>query len=78
MFVVGDAKAARHGAYSVREVERAQRGSGWKGKVFAFSLQYGIYTMVGLQSTSEADDGREEGRPFSAQECFRSYKQCTR
>ena len=28
MFVVGDAEAARHGAYSVREVERAQRGSG--------------------------------------------------
>ena len=48
MFVVGDAEAARHGAYSVREVERAQRGSG--RKVF---IEY-----IGRQSTSEADDGQ--------------------
>ena len=44
----------------MRKVERAQRGSGVKG----------LSLSIGLQSTLEADDGREEGRLLSAEVVF--------
>ena len=48
----------------MKKVERAQRGSGVKG----------LSLSIGLQSTLEADDGREEGRLLSAEvSCFWSY-----
>ena len=52
--------------YSVRKVERAQHvGPGERS-----FIEY-----IGLQSTLEADDGREEGRLFSAESVFLDYTQ---